>query len=158
MINIKIIAVGSLKEKYLKDACEEYIKRLKRYCNINLIELSESKISEKSSPKDIRKALESEGKAILKECKGFIIAMCIEGKQLSSIKFSEKLMSAAEMGKSSVTFVIGSSYGISEDVKRAADLRLSMSEMTFPHQLARVMLAEQIYRAFQIASNGKYHK
>ena len=133
MINVKIVAVGNLKEQYLKDACGEYIKRLKRYCNISVKELNESKLSDKASPKDIQKALETEGKAILRECRGYLIAMCIP-------------------------FVIGSSCGISDEVKRTADLKLSMSEMTFPHQLARVMLTEQIYRAFQIASNGKYHK
>ena len=132
--------------------------RLKRYCNISVKELNESKLSDKASPKDIQKALETEGKAILRECRGYLIAMCIEGKQLSSVDFSDKLMSAAAAGGSSVTFVIGSSCGISDEVKRTADLKLSMSEMTFPHQLARVMLTEQIYRAFQIASNGKYHK
>ena len=158
MINVKIVAVGNLKEQYLKDACGEYIKRLKRYCNISVKELNESKLSDKASPKDIQKALETEGKAILRECRGYLIAMCIEGKQLSSVDFSNKLMSAATAGGSSGPFVIGSSCGISDEVKRTADLKLSMSEMTFPHQLARVMLTEQIYRAFQIASNGKYHK
>lgn len=159
MINVKIVAVGNLKEQYLKDACGEYIKRLKRYCNISVKELNESKLSDKASPKDIQKALETEGKAILRECRGYLIAMCIEGKQLSSVDFSNKLMVGwRRQEEASVTFVIGSSCGISDEVKRTADLKLSMSEMTFPHQLARVMLTEQIYRAFQIASNGKYHK
>ena len=87
MINVKIVAVGNLKEQYLKDACGEYIKRLKRYCNISVKELNESKLSDKASPKDIQKALETEGKAILRECRGYLIAMCIEGKQLSSVDF-----------------------------------------------------------------------
>lgn len=158
MTNIKIVAVGNLKEKYLRDAFDEYAKRLKRFCNFQMCELNEVKLSDKPSEKEIAKALETEGKAILKECKGYIIAMCIEGKQLSSVKLAEKLLTAAQDGGSYITFVIGSSCGLSDEVKRAAGFRLSMSEMTFPHQLARVMLTEQIYRGFQINSNGKYHK
>lgn len=158
MINVKIVAVGNLKEQYLRDAFSEYIKRLKRFCNFQLCEISESKLPDNPSPKEIQKALETEGKAILKECKGYTAAMCIEGRQLSSTEFAKKLDNAASEGGSWVTFVIGSSFGLSDEVKSAADFRLSMSEMTFPHQLARVMLAEQIYRGFQINSNGRYHK
>lgn len=158
MINVKIVAVGNLKEQYLRDAFSEYSKRLKRFCNFQLCEISESKLPDNPSQKEIQKALETEGKAILKECKGFTAAMCIEGRQLSSTEFAKKLDNAASEGGSWVTFVIGSSFGLSDEVKNAADFRLSMSEMTFPHQLARVMLAEQIYRGFQINSNGRYHK
>lgn len=158
MIGIKLIAVGSLKEKYLRDAFAEYEKRLTRYCNFQLCELSEAKLKENPSDKEIQKALDTEGKAILRECSGFTAAMCIEGKQLSSIDFAGKIEKIASEGVSRISFVIGSSYGLSGEVKRNADLKLSMSDMTFPHQLARVMLAEQIYRAFQINSNGKYHK
>lgn len=158
MINVKITAVGNLKEKYLKDAFSEYSKRLKRFCNFQVCEISESKLPENPSEKEIQKALENEGKRILKECSGFVIALCIEGKRLSSTDFAETIEKAAAQGGSHITLVIGSSYGLSDEVKKKADLRLSMSEMTFPHQLARVMLAEQIYRAFQINSNGKYHK
>ncbi len=158
MINVKIVAVGNLKEQYLRDAFSEYSKRLKRFCNFQLCEINESKLPDNPSPKEIQKALETEGKAILKECKGYTAAMCIEGRQLSSTEFAKKLDNAASEGGSWVTFVIGSSFGLSDEVKSAADFRLSMSEMTFPHQLARVMLAEQIYRGFQINSNGRYHK
>ncbi len=158
MINVKIIAVGNLKEQYLRDAFAEYSKRLKRFCNFQLCEISETKLPDKPSEKEIQKAIDTEGKAILKECKGFIAAMCIEGKQLSSVAFAKKLNTASSEGGSYITFVIGSSCGLSDDVKNAANFKLSMSEMTFPHQLARVMLAEQIYRGFQINANGKYHK
>lgn len=158
MIGIKLVAVGNLKEKYLRDAFAEYEKRLTRYCNFQVCELSESRLTENPSEKEILKALDTEGKAILKECSGFTAAMCIEGRQFSSSAFAEKIEKTASEGMSRITFVIGSSYGLSDEVKKFADLKLSMSDMTFPHQLARVMLAEQIYRAFQINSNGKYHK
>ena len=158
MLSIKIIAVGKLKEKYLRDACAEYVKRLSRYCTLQIIELNEYRLPDNPSEKEIQKALSEEGKDILKKCSGMIIAMCIEGKQLSSVRLSEKIASAAAHGTGCISFVIGSSCGLAEEVKSAAALRLSMSEMTFPHQLARVMLLEQIYRSFQIASGGKYHK
>ncbi len=157
-MNVRLVVVGNLKEKYLRDAFAEYAKRLGRFCTFQTVELSEVKLPEKPSDKEIEKALDTEGKAILKECRGYIIAMCIEGKQFPSTEFAKKLEMAASTGGSNVTFVIGSSCGLSQEVKNAASLRLSMSEMTFPHQLARVMLAEQIYRAFQINSGGKYHK
>lgn len=158
MINVKIAAVGNLKEKYLRDAFSEYAKRLKRFCKFQICEINESRLPEDPSEKEIRKALETEGKALLKECVGYVVAMCIEGERTSSVKFAETLEKSAAEGGSRITFVIGGSFGLSEEVKKSADLRLSMSEMTFPHQLARVMLAEQIYRGFQINSNGKYHK
>lgn len=158
MFNIKIITVGKLKEQYLKDACCEYLKRLKRFGNVQVIELDEYRLSDNPSDKEIEKALEIEGNNILKQAKGYLIAMCIEGKQLSSTKFAEKIYRISVDGQNNISFIIGSSFGIAENVKKSADFMLSMSEMTFPHQLARVMLLEQIYRAFQINSNGKYHK
>lgn len=158
MFNIKMITVGKLKEQYLKDACCEYLKRLKRFGNVQVIELDEYRLSDNPSDKEIEKALEIEGNNILKQVKGYLIAMCIEGKQLSSTKFAEKISRISVDGQNNISFIIGSSFGIAENVKKSADFMLSMSEMTFPHQLARVMLLEQIYRAFQINSNGKYHK
>lgn len=158
MMNINLITVGKLKEKYLTDACNEYIKRLGAFCNLKIYELDEYRLSDKPSEKDIEHCLDTEAKAIQKLCKGYIIAMCIEGKQLSSEELSEKFSSVGVMGNSTVTLIIGSSFGISESIKKTADLKLSMSKMTFPHQLARVMILEQIYRAFQIANGGKYHK
>ncbi|MGN1480997.1 23S rRNA (pseudouridine(1915)-N(3))-methyltransferase RlmH [Porcipelethomonas sp.] len=158
MLNVKIITVGKLKEQYLKDACAEYMKRLKRFCSAEIIELNESRLPENPSQGEIGKALETEGRDILKAASGYKIALCIEGKQLTSPGLSEKISKAAVEGQSTLSFIIGSSFGLAESVKKASDFRLSMSEMTFPHQLARVMLLEQIYRAFQIESNGKYHK
>ena len=157
MLNIKIITVGRLKEKYLRDACSEYLKRLKRFGNVQVIELDEYRLSDNPSDREIEKALEIEGNNI-KEAKGYLIAMCIEGKQLSSVKLAEKISQISVDGQSNISFIIGSSFGIAENVKKSADFKLSMSDMTFPHQLARVMLLEQIYRAFQINNNGKYHK
>jgi len=158
MMNINLIVTGKLKEKYLTDACNEYIKRLNGFCNLKVYELSECKLSDKPSEKEIEKCLETEAKAIMKVCRGYVIAMCIEGKQLSSEKFAQKLENAGVNGNSTVSIIIGSSFGIADSIKNMADMKLSMSEMTFPHQLARVMVLEQIYRAFQILSGGKYHK
>ena len=158
MMNVTIISVGKLKEKYLRDAIAEYSKRLQAFCNFRIIELDESRLSEKSSQREIEQALETEGKNILRNSQGFIFSMCIEGKQLSSEEFAQKFTDIGVSGTSAVTFIIGSSFGLSDEVKRKSDFKLSMSKMTFPHQLARVMLAEQIYRAFQINNGGKYHK
>ena len=162
MLNVNIITVGKLKEGYLRDASAEYSKRLSAFCRLNIVELAESRLPDDPSDKEITAALSNEGKAILQLLSGkncYSIAMCIEGKQLPSVKFAEKLQSvSAYEGKSTVNIVIGSSFGIAPEVKSLADMRLSMSEMTFPHQLARVMLLEQLYRAFQINAGGKYHK
>ena len=157
-MQISLITVGKLKEKWLRDAYAEYEKRLQRYCRLTLTELPEARLSESPSDAEIAAALQQEGKAILQKCRGRIIALCIEGKLRSSEEFAEMLDSAALSGESTVSFVIGSSFGLSDEVKRAADLRFSMSPMTFTHQIARVLLAEQLYRAFQINSGGKYHK
>lgn len=161
MLNVNLIVVGKLKESYLREACAEYVKRLGAFCKITVMELSESKLPDSPSEKEIRTALANEGKSIAailsgKDC--YNIAMCIEGRQLSSEKLAEKIGGISVAGKSVLNIVIGSSHGISEDVKRLSDFRLSMSEMTFPHQLARIMVLEQVYRAFQILNGGKYHK
>ena len=158
MMNVTIISVGKLKEKYLRDAIAEYSKRLQAFCNFRIIELDESRLSEKPSQREIEQALETEGKNILRNSQGFIFSMCIEGKQLSSEELAKKFTDIGVSGTSAVTFIIGSSFGLSDEVKKKSDFKLSMSKMTFPHQLARVMLTEQIYRAFQINNGGKYHK
>lgn len=158
MQTIQILAYGKLKEKYLREAAAEYEKRLSRCCTFRCIELEPVQLSEKASEKEIAAALEKEGQQLIKRMKGFTIAMCIEGKLMDSVSLSEKLQSAGVSGDSTVTFIIGSSYGLSDEVKKKADLRLSMSPMTFPHQLARVMLYEQIYRSYQIQNGSKYHK
>ncbi len=158
MMNVNIITVGKLKEKYLTDACAEYIKRLSVFCNLKIYEVNESRLPDKPSEKDIERCLKTESADIQKLAKGFIVPMCIEGKMLSSEELSAKFDDIAVSGISTVSFIIGSSFGISQEIKNSADLKLSMSKMTFPHQLARVMLLEQIYRAFQISTGGKYHK
>ena len=157
-MNIRLIVIGKLKEDYLRSACAEYIKRLGRYCSFELFELDECRLSDKPSDKEIAAALKKEAAQIKKYAAGLIVPMCIEGKQLSSPELSQHITSAAVTGHSTVTFIIGSSFGLDPEIKSLGSLRLSMSKMTFPHQLARVMLLEQIYRAFQIAEGGKYHK
>ncbi|MCM1578979.1 MAG: 23S rRNA (pseudouridine(1915)-N(3))-methyltransferase RlmH [Ruminococcus sp.] len=159
-LNVTVIAVGKIKEDYLRQACGEYIKRLGAYGKAGVTEIPEARLPDNPSKAQINAALETEAKGILSAVpKGnAVIALCIEGKQLSSEEFSQKLQYFSEQGKSGVSVIIGSSFGLSETVKKAADLRLSMSAMTFPHQLARVMAAEQLYRAMSIANNGKYHK
>ena len=157
-MNIELIVVGKLKEDYLRSACAEYIKRLGRYCTFTLHELDECRLSDSPSEKETEAALKKEGEQIRKLARGMIIPMCIEGKQLTSCELAEKISSAGVDGVSTITFIIGSSFGLAPKVKAMGDMKLSMSKMTFPHQLARVMLLEQIYRSFQIISGGKYHK
>ena len=157
-MQVNLITVGKLKEAWLRDAYAEYEKRLHRYCRLNLTELPESRLPEDPSPAEIAAALEQEGKAVLQAVRGKVIALCIEGKQYTSPEFSQLLADSASSGESTVSFVIGSSFGLCDAVKQRADLKFSMSRMTFTHQLARVLLAEQIYRAFQISTGGKYHK
>ena len=161
MIRINLITVGKLKEQYWRDASAEYSKRLKAFCQLDIVELAESRLSDSPSEKEIASALAAEAKAMsaYTDKKGaFNIAMCIEGRQLSSEKLAERISLCGTNGYSTINFIIGSSFGISEEVKKKADLKLSMSEMTFPHQLARIMLLEQIYRGFQILNHTKYHK
>ena len=157
-MNIELIVIGKLKEDYLRSACAEYIKRLGRYCNFTLHELDECRLSDEPSEKEIASALSKEAEQIKRYAKGLIIPMCIEGKQLTSPELSEKITEAGVNGQSTVTFIIGSSFELAPEIKAMGGLKLSMSKMTFPHQLARVMLLEQIYRAFQISTGGKYHK
>lgn len=159
MLNVNIICIGSIKEKFLIDALNEYKKRLQRYCKFNIIELSEEKITDQETQTQIDKTLLKEGERILSKIgkSDYVVAMCIEGKQLSSEELSQKL-SEISMSSGTVSFIIGGSWGLSKDVKSRADFKLSVSKMTFPHQLFRVMLSEQIYRAFTITANAKYHK
>lgn len=159
MQRVTVLCVGKLKEKFYADAAAEYIKRLGRYCKIEVTELPESRLPEDPSPAEIKKALASEAAAIRQKLDGgAVVAMCIEGQTCSSEALSKKLAAFALEGKSKVTFLIGGSFGLDETLKKQADWRLSMSPMTFPHHLARVMLLEQIYRACQIAEGTRYHK
>ncbi|MBQ7014926.1 MAG: 23S rRNA (pseudouridine(1915)-N(3))-methyltransferase RlmH [Clostridia bacterium] len=144
MVSIRIVCVGNLKEKYWKDAMAEYGKRLSRFCNFEVVETPES------NP-------EKEKTAIIKNLQGYVFALCVEGKQCASVDFAHKIEKIMQ-SDSKITFVIGGSDGLSEEVKKLSSARLSFSEMTFPHQLMRVVLAEQIYRAFTISNNITYHK
>jgi len=148
MLKIKVICVGRLKEQFYTDAANEYIKRLGGYCKPEILEIPEFR------------ALEKEREAIRKNIPAgaMTIAMCIEGREIDSKGLSELLMECAGRGTSQLCFIIGGSSGLHDDIKSGADLRLSMSKMTFPHNLARVILLEQLYRAFTIIEGGKYHK
>ena len=161
MLKVNILCIGKVKEKYFAEAIAEYSKRLGAFCKFSITELAEERLRG-SAPGEaqIGEVISAEGKRLLAKIapSDFVAAMCIEGKQFSSEELSQTLDSAALRGKSTVVFVIGGSYGLSGEVKSRADLRLSMSRMTFPHTLARVILTEQIYRAFEISSGGKYHK
>lgn len=161
MIRINIICIGKIKEKYFTNAINEYAKRLTPFCKFSITELPEEKIRNNSpNASQIQEVIEAEGKRILQKtgAADYVAAMCIEGIMMSSEEFSKKLDSVSLSGKSTIDFIIGGSYGLSSAVKNRADLKLSMSKMTFPHQMARVILSEQIYRAFEISTNGKYHK
>ncbi len=160
MIKIDIICIGSLKEKFLKDGCDEYLKRLKSFAKVNIVELSEYRCSQNPSSNEILQVIEKEGeKIIAKIPKGsYVIPMCIEGEMLSSEDFSKKIQNVAVSGNGSITFIIGGSFGLSDEVKKLGNYKLSFGKLTLPHQLMRVVLLEQIYRAFSIANHTKYHK
>lgn len=160
MLNIKIIATGDLKENYLRDAIKEYQKRLGAWAKIEEIVLKEERLSESPSQSEIERALECEEKRILERLtpRSYVIAMCVEGKQLSSEELATKISEITNTGKSEIVFIIGSSYGLSPQVKARADFKLSVSKLTFPHQLLRVILHETIYRTLSIINNTRYHK
>ena len=161
MQNIDLICVGKLSARFCADGTAEYAKRLSSFASFRIIELPEEKLDEKNgSDASVRRALEKEGKAILANVRkgASIVALCVEGKQLSSEELADYLRQKAGSGAADVAFVIGSSHGLSEEVKRAAALRFSMGRITLPHQLARLVLTEQIYRACTINAGMKYHK
>lgn len=160
MLRVQILCVGKLKERWMQDGCAEYLKRMAGFCRVSVTETAECRLSERPSAAQIAAALEEEGSALLAKIPAgaMTVALCIEGVRMTSPELSTLLENAAGTGKSTVCFVIGSSHGLAERVKSAAQVKLSMSDMTFPHQLARLMLCEQIYRAFQISAGGKYHK
>ncbi|MBE6749889.1 MAG: 23S rRNA (pseudouridine(1915)-N(3))-methyltransferase RlmH [Ruminococcaceae bacterium] len=159
MIKVTVIALGKLKEKYLRDAVEEYTKRLSRYCKLEIFEIEPERLSEKPSGSEISAALSCEKEKILKKIpqNSTVVSLCIEGKEKSSEEFAAVVEEQVDAGKN-LTLIIGSSYGLSDEVKKASDIRLSLSKMTFPHQLFRVMLLEQLYRAFKINEGSQYHK
>ena len=161
MMKIEVHCVGRLKDAYYEEACREYAKRLGAYCQLKIVEHPEVRLPSEPAPAEIERALQIEGETLLASLpqKGAaVVALCIEGKELSSDGLATWLDQAATQGRSCLCFVIGGSHGLHDEVKRRADLRLSMSPMTFPHTLARVMLLEQLYRSYAILGGSKYHK
>ncbi|HHW31836.1 MAG TPA: 23S rRNA (pseudouridine(1915)-N(3))-methyltransferase RlmH [Clostridiaceae bacterium] len=159
-MQIKIIAVGKLKEKYLKEAVNEYLKRLSAYCKIEIVEIPEEKISDNPSKAEEDNVRQKEGQRIINAIseRNYVISLDIKGKQLSSEELAEKIQDLALYGNSSIAIIIGGSIGLSQEVLERSDFRLSFSKMTFPHQLMRIILLEQIYRAFKINAGETYHK
>ena len=159
MIGVKFITLGTLKESYLREAAAEYEKRLGAFCKIRIVQLKEEKLSDNPSESEIKQALEKEAVKIFEEIppRAYKIAMCVEGKQLSSEELADKLGEISER-YGDVCFIIGSSHGLSDSVKAASDMKLSVSKLTFPHQLMRVLLLEAVYRGFNILKGTKYHK
>lgn len=160
MLHIRLICVGKLKERFFLEAFSEYQKRLSAFCRLELVELAEERLGDRPSRAEIDAALRREAKRIEKQLlrDGLNICLCVEGEQMTSEAFSGLLSGAESSGRPRISFVIGGSFGLDEELKQKADRRISMSKMTFPHHLARVILAEQIYRAFQIREGTKYHK
>ena len=159
-MKIKIVTVGKLKEKYLKDGIAEYSKRISRFATVEMIELADEKTPDRASDSENEKILDLEGNRILSKIgdREFVVVLAIEGKTLSSEEFSKQLEQASINGYSTLTFVIGGSLGLSPQVKKRANLSLSFGRLTLPHQLMRLVLVEQIYRAFTIQQGSPYHK
>ena len=159
-MKITILCVGKVKEKFYQDAIKEFQKRMSRYCKLDIIEVADEKTQEQSSDLEIQIIKDKEGERLLKHIKedAYIICLAIDGKQLDSVELSEKMNQLFVTGNSHICFVIGGSLGISDNVLKRANYKLSFSKMTFPHQLMRVILLEQIYRSFRIMNNEPYHK
>lgn len=159
-MKITVVTVGKIKEKYLKDAIAEYTKRLGRYCKLDIVEVADEKTPDRASLIEENSIRDREGERIMKNIKedSYVIALAIDGKMPDSEELADKIRILGVQGQSSITFVIGGSIGLGEAVMKRADYSLSFSKMTFPHQLMRVVLLEQIYRCFKINSNEPYHK
>lgn len=159
-MKITIVCVGKIKEKFYRDALAEYTKRLSRYCSLRITEVADEKTKEQASETECAIIKDREGERILKSIRddGYVIALAIDGKNLDSVELSEKIDKLGLSGKSNVYFVIGGSLGLSDAVMKRADYKLSFSRMTFPHQLMRVILLEQIYRSYRIINHEPYHK
>lgn len=159
-MNVKILCVGKIKEKFYRDAISEYVKRLSKYCSIEIIEVADEKTAENCSDNEIKLIKNKEGERLLKHIRDrdYVIALAIQGKQQDSVEFANYLESLSVMGNSSFAFVIGGSLGLSDMVLSRSNYEISFSKMTFPHQLMRVILLEQIYRAMRIINNEPYHK
>jgi 23S rRNA (pseudouridine1915-N3)-methyltransferase len=159
-MKITILAVGKIKEKYFTAAIQEYAKRLSRYCKLEIVEVADEKTPDKASEREEELIREKEGKRLLKQIRedAYTIALVIESKQFTSEEFAEKINTLGITGKSHILFVIGGSIGLSQEVLDRVDEKISFSKMTFPHQLMRVVLLEQIYRGYRIISGEPYHK
>ena len=157
MMKINVVCVGKIKEKYYEEAVNEYVKRLGRYAKVTIKEVKEVNFNSEPTDKDILDILNREGEEIKKNLTGTVAVLAIEGKHYSSVEFS-KFISSVKDKSGELTLVIGGSYGIADSVKALADYKISFSNMTFPHTLTRVILTEQLYRAFNILNEGKYHK
>lgn len=159
-MNINILCVGKIKEKYLRDACSEYSKRLGKYCKLNIIEVDDEKTPDKASAAEELIILSKEGDRLRRKLPKDteLISMAIEGERYDSVAFANMLQSQMNKGVSNITFVIGGSLGIDSTIKKDSAQLISFSDMTFPHQLMRVMLLEQVYRSFRILSGEPYHK
>ena len=160
MQKVNVICVGRLKERFYIDAAAEYMKRLQAFCDLSVIELAEQRLGDAPADAQIERALALEAEAIRAKLPkgGAVVAMCVEGKGMSSEQLCDTMQRFAVSGKSQLTFLIGGSFGLHPSVKALADVRLSMSAMTFPHHMARIMLLEQTYRAYQIGLGTRYHK
>lgn len=159
-MNIKIIAVGKIKEKYIKEGIKEFSKRLSRYCKLSIVEVNDEKAPENLSQKEVKAVKDREGERILKKVpnNSYVISLAIEGKNLCSEELSEKMSSLMVRGNPNVTFIIGGSLGLSDNVIQRSNFQISFSKMTFPHQLTRLILLEQVYRGFRIIKGEPYHK
>lgn len=159
-MKITIVCVGKIKEKFYTEAIREYAKRLGRYCNLSIVEVADEKTKEQASETEIALVKDKEGERILKAVHedGYVIALAIDGRQPDSVKLSQKIESLGLHGTSHIYFIIGGSLGLSDAVLKRADEHLSFSNMTFPHQLMRVILLEQIYRSYRIINHEPYHK
>lgn len=159
-MKVTILCVGKVKEKFYRDGILEFTKRLSRYCKLEIIEVADEKTTEDASETEINIIKEKEGKRLLKNIKedAFVISLCIDGKQLSSEQLAEKIEHLGVTGTSHICFIIGGSLGLSDEIIKRADYKLSFSAMTFPHQLMRVILLEQVYRAYRIMNHEPYHK
>lgn len=156
-MKVRIVCVGKVKESYFSDGIAEYLKRLTRFAKVEIIEVKEENFALDPSPAEMEKIKEKEGVSILKSLKGYVIALCVEGKQCSSEVLAEKIAKIRDTA-GELTFVIGGSYGLADEVKKQAAEKLSFSQMTFPHTLMRLILTEQLYRAFMIDAGSAYHK
>lgn len=160
MLSVKFICVGRMRDRFYTEAFNEYAKRLQSYCRLQLAEPAEARLGDSPSEREISAALDKEAEKILAAIPegSYVAALCVEGKEMPSEAMAELIAQRENSGKPKLCFIIGGSYGLSPKVKARADLRLSMSQMTFPHHLARVMLIEQLYRGFKIREGSQYHK